>query len=78
MVLIVETLAKLKPKMSGRNLDMIRRTSFTLLVEIEAILQERGLLDVLMQRYDNRSQKFRIGESLLSFRPEDVIIILGL
>lgn len=41
-------------------------------------MQKRGLLDALFQRYDERAQKFRIVECLLSFRPEDVAIILGL
>lgn len=51
---------------------------FALLTEIQPVLQEKGLLDALMQRYDERLQKFKIGESLLSFRLEDVAIILSL
>lgn len=46
--------------------------------KIELVLQEKGLLDALMQRYDERLQKFKIGKSLLCFRTEDVAIILSL
>ncbi|KAH7665801.1 hypothetical protein IHE45_13G057600 [Dioscorea alata] len=75
---IVKTFSELKPRMSGRHLETIKRTPFATLIEIEEVMQERGLLGTLMQRYDDRSRKFRISESLLSFRLGDVVITLNL
>ena len=69
---------ELKVHMTGRHWEIIRRTPFAALTEIEAVLQERTLLDSLLQRFDDRSNKFRIGASLVSFRPQDVALILGL
>ena len=36
------------------------------------------MLDALFQRYDDQTRKLRIVESLLSFRSEDVTLILSL
>lgn len=75
---IVETLAKLKQNMSYRYEKIIQRTPFALLIELEPILLERGQLNALLQKYDECTPKLDIGESLLSFRLEDVYLILGL
>ncbi len=75
---VCETLNELKAHMNSQHWDIIRRTPFAALTEIEAVLQERPLLDSLLQRYDGRTNKFRIGASLLSFSPQDVGLILGL
>ena len=75
---VVETFAELKVNMTPRHWEIIRRTPFAAFTELEAIYQERALLDSLLQRYDGRTNKFRIGESLLSFRPQDVALVLGL
>lgn len=40
---IVETLNELIPQMNGRYVEMIKRTPFTVLMDIEEILQERGV-----------------------------------
>lgn len=78
LIAIVETIDELKAHMSSRHWEIIHLTPFVALIEIEPLLQERFLLDTLLQRYDERSQKFKIGERLLSFRVKDITIILGL
>lgn len=45
--------------------------------KIELVLQERRLLDALFQRYDEYSQKIRIGERLPNFRPKMQLSFLG-
>lgn len=51
LVSIVETMVDLMAYMSGRHWKIIRRTSFATLTKIELVLQERGLLDALLQWY---------------------------
>lgn len=34
------------------------------MMKIEPVLQERGVLNALLQRYDERIKKFKIGEDL--------------
>lgn len=77
MVPILLALVELKHQMSGRYLEMIRRIPFAGLMEIKVTLQEE-LLNALMQRYYECTNIFRIGETLLGFKPKDVTIILGL
>lgn len=48
------------------------------LTEIKTLLQERGVFDAQLYRYDKRTKKVKIRKSLLGFRPEDVALILGL
>ena len=47
-------------------------------MEVELVKQERGVMDALMQMYNNRIQHFRIGESTLVFMPKDVACTMGL
>lgn len=47
-------------------------------MDIKPVLQERGVLNVLMQVYDDRNMRYKIGESMLLFRIEDVPLILDL
>jgi len=47
-------------------------------MDVTPVLQERGVLDAVLQVYDDKKQGFQIGQSLLAFRAEDVAIILGL
>lgn len=58
--------------------EILRHTLFSHLMDIEPIVQERSVLDALMQVFDERSKKFNLGDSHLQFRVKDVSLILGL
>lgn len=47
-------------------------------MDVEPIMQERRVLHVLMQIYEDHIQNFKIGETHLLFRPKDVDLIMGL
>ncbi|KAH7672129.1 hypothetical protein IHE45_09G032900 [Dioscorea alata] len=47
-------------------------------IDVTPMLQERGVLDVILQVYNEKKQGFQIRQSLLVFRAEDVTLILGL
>lgn len=70
-------LTKLKPRMTRRQWEILQGTPFAHLMEVNPILQERVVLDALMQIYDGRIQCFKIGESTFTFRPDDVALIMG-
>lgn len=75
---IVEMISTLRKEMHMRHWEILRGTSFGHLMDDASIIQERGVLDALLQVYDNRNQRFKIGESILPFKAEDVALILGL
>lgn len=37
----------------------------------------KGVLDALLRIYDDRTQRFKIGDNMLPFRPEGVAIVMG-
>ncbi|KAH7679049.1 hypothetical protein IHE45_06G033800 [Dioscorea alata] len=75
---VVETVSKLKKHMHKQHWDILRWTPFGHFMDITPVLQERGVLDAVLQVYDEKKQAFQIGQSLLPFRAEDVALILGL
>ncbi|XP_039140409.1 protein MAINTENANCE OF MERISTEMS-like [Dioscorea cayenensis subsp. rotundata] len=78
LVPVVDTINQLKKMMTRRHWDILRRTPFSHLMDIEPIVQERSVLDALMQMFDERSNTFHLGDSFLQFKAEDVSLILGL
>lgn len=52
--------------------------SFGHLMDVTPVMQEKGVLDALLQVYDDRNQCFKIRESMLPFMEEDVALILDL
>ncbi|XP_039137837.1 uncharacterized protein LOC120275360 isoform X2 [Dioscorea cayenensis subsp. rotundata] len=75
---LVSTLDELKKHMSQRHWEIIRMTPFSPLLDLHPIVQERGLLDGILQLFDDPTNTFKIGKSHVTFRPEDVSLILGL
>lgn len=75
---IVEIISELVKQMKRPHWEILCWTPFTHFMDIALVLQEREVLDVLLLVYDDRSQRFKIGESILSFKAEDVTLILGL
>ena len=72
---VVTKLIELKDHMSRRQWEILHQSPFAHLMGMEPVIQERGMLDVLMQMCDNHIQCFRIGESTLTFRPGDVALM---
>ncbi|KAH7672124.1 hypothetical protein IHE45_09G032500 [Dioscorea alata] len=75
---VVETLTELKKEINRCHWEILRRTLFSHIMDVALVKQERGVFDVLLQVYDDGNQWFRIVESTLPFREEDVALILGL
>ena len=75
---VVSTLWKLKDKMTRRHQEILGRTPFTHLMDVELIIQERVVIDALIQLFDEQSNGFMLGERYLLFRTKDVSFTLGL
>lgn len=75
---IVETILELKKQMNRWYWKILCRTPFTHFTDVSLVMQERRVLDALLQVYNDRNQHFKIGESILPFKVEDVALILGL
>ncbi|KAH7690184.1 hypothetical protein IHE45_02G028900 [Dioscorea alata] len=75
---LVDTIHELRDKIMLRHWDILKRTPFSHLMDIEPIVQERSILDALMQAFDERTRTFKLGESHLHFRDKDVSLLLGL
>lgn len=58
LVPIVSTLSELKNHMTRKHWELLNKTPFVSLMDIEPIIQERVVLDALMQLYDECSNKF--------------------
>ncbi|KAH7672208.1 hypothetical protein IHE45_09G039600 [Dioscorea alata] len=64
--------------MTRRHWGILKQTPFSHLMDIEPIVKERNILDALMQVFDERTRTFKLGESHLHLRAEDVSLLLGL
>ena len=58
LAIIVSTLTKLKNHMSQRRWEVLHGIPFAHLMEVEPVMQDRGVLDTLMQMYNDRIQCF--------------------
>lgn len=78
LVHVVKMISELKKQMNRQHQEILRGTPLPHFMDMAPVMQDKGVLNALLQVYDNRNQRFKLGESILSFRVEDVALILGL
>lgn len=78
LALVVEMILELRKEMSKHHWEILRGMPFGHLMNVAPMMQERVVLDALLQVYDNHNQHFKIRGSMLPFNTEDVALILDL